>query len=89
MHSRASATTSTVSSEQDELDALTHELARMSGLGGRIRSFANMPERARTAVRKAVKRAIEQVTAANPVVGRHLAGRIETGAVCCYRAVGC
>ncbi len=74
--------------EEDELDALTHELARTSGLGGRIRSFANVPERARTAVRKAVKRAIEQVTAANPVVGRHLAGRIETGAVCCYRIVG-
>jgi tetratricopeptide (TPR) repeat protein len=74
--------------EQDELDALTHELARTSGLGGRIRSFADVPERARTAVRKAVKRAIEQVTAANPVVGQHLTRRIETGAVCCYRVVG-
>lgn len=72
--------------EQDELDALTHELARASGLGNRIRSFADAPERARTAVRKAVKRAIEQVIVANPVVGQHLAGRIETGAVCCYRA---
>jgi hypothetical protein len=75
--------------EQDELDALTHELARVSGLGSRIRSFADAPERARTAVRKAVKRAIEQVTAANPVVGQHLAKRVETGAVCCYRVVGC
>jgi hypothetical protein len=74
--------------EQEELDALTHELARTSGLGGRMRSFADAPERARTAVRKAVKRAIEQVTAANPVVGQHLARRIETGAVCCYRVMG-
>ncbi|MGE0680060.1 MAG: hypothetical protein AB7P69_03985 [Candidatus Binatia bacterium] len=74
--------------EQDELDTLTHELTRASGLGRRIRSFADAPERARTAVRKAVKRAIEQVTAANPVVGQHLAGRIETGAVCCYRILG-
>jgi hypothetical protein len=71
--------------EQDELDTLTHELVRVSGLGGRIRSFADVPERARTAVRKAVKRAIEQVSAANPVVGKHLAARIETGAVCRYR----
>jgi hypothetical protein len=71
--------------EQDELDALTHELAHASGLGGRIRSFADVPERARTAVRKAVKRAIEQVAAANPVVGQHLATRIETGTICRYR----
>jgi hypothetical protein len=71
--------------EQDELDALVHELACASGLGGRIRSFADAPERARTAVRKAVKRAIAQVSAANPVVGQHLATRIETGAVCRYR----
>lgn len=74
--------------EQNELDALTHELARTSGLGSRIRSFADAPERARTAVRKAVKRAIEQVTVANPVVGQHLAKWIETGAVCRYHIVG-
>jgi hypothetical protein len=74
--------------EQDEPDALTRELARACGLGSRIRSFADVPERARTAVRKAVKRAIEQVSAANPVVGRHLATRIETGAVCRYRSAG-
>ena len=51
----------------------------------RIRSFADAPERARTAVRKALKRAIKEVAAANPAVGRHLAARVETGAVCCYR----
>jgi hypothetical protein len=71
--------------EQDELEALTHELARVSGLGGRIRSFADVPERARTAVRKAIKRALEQLSAANPVVGQYLERRIETGAVCRYR----
>jgi hypothetical protein len=58
--------------EQDELETLTHELARVSGLGGRIRAFADVPERARTAVRKAIKRE----------------RRIETGAVCCYRREG-
>jgi hypothetical protein len=72
-------------SEQEELETLTHELARASGLGGRVRAFADVPERARTAVRKAIKRALEQIAAANPVVGQHLARRIETGAVCCYR----
>jgi hypothetical protein len=73
------------STEQDELAALTHELGRAMGLGGRIRSFADAPERARTAVRKAIKRAIDEVSAANAAVGRHLAAQVETGAVCCYR----
>ena len=70
--------------EQEELEALTRELAQSLGLGGRRRRFADALERARTAVRKAIKRAIEQITAANQVVGQHLAGRIETGAVCRY-----
>jgi len=71
--------------EQEEFEALTRELALASGLGGRSRDFADMPERARTAVRKALKRAIAQITAANPIIGQHLVERIETGAVCRYR----
>jgi hypothetical protein len=71
--------------DEVELAGLTQELARAIGLGGRMRSFANAPERARTAVRKAIKRAIDAIAQANPAVGRHLAARIETGAVCCYR----
>lgn len=73
-------------SEEDrsELAALVRELARATGLGGRLRSFADSPERARTAVRKAIKRAIDDLEAANPAVGRHLAARVETGMLCCY-----
>jgi hypothetical protein len=72
------------STDQEELAALARELARATGLGGRIRAFADAPERARTAVRKAIKRAIGEISAANAAVGEHLAARIETGAVCCY-----
>jgi len=72
-------------SEREELSALARELARATGLGGRIRSFADAPERARTSVQKAVKRAIEEITAANPTIGEHLGRRVETGAMCCYR----
>ena len=71
--------------EQEELEALTRELALASGLGGRSRAFADVPEQARTAVRKALKRAIEQIAAANPIIGQHLLGRIKTGAICRYR----
>lgn len=76
------------SADEEELAHLTHELVRATGLGGRMRSFADAPERARTAVRKAIKRAIDAISFANPAVGRHLAARVETGAVCCYRRVG-
>ena len=71
--------------DEDELARLTQALARVTGFGGRLRSFANAPERARTAVRKAIKRAIEAIALANPAVGGHLAAHVETGAVCCYR----
>ncbi len=74
--------------EQEELSALARELARVTGLGGRVRSFVDIPERARTAVRKAIKRAIGEIEAANPAVGRHLADAVETGAVCSYRPGG-
>jgi tetratricopeptide (TPR) repeat protein len=72
--------------EREELETLTDELARSSGLGGRVRAFAHAPERARTSVQKAVKRAIDEIAAANPVIGQHLARRVETGSVCCYRS---
>ncbi len=72
--------------EEEELEALARELARVLGLGGRSRAFADAPEHARTAVRKAIKRAIEQISAANPAVGRHLVARVSTGTLCCYRA---
>ena len=32
----------------------------------------------------AVKRAIDELSAANAAVGQHLAARVETGTVCCY-----
>src|SRR5699024_5083348 len=38
---------------QLEREALLVELSNATGLGGRVRSFGNSPERARTAVRKA------------------------------------
>jgi hypothetical protein len=71
--------------EQEELATLTQELGRAFGLGGRSRSFADVPERARTAVRKAIKRAIEEISTANPEIGQHLASSVTTGTHCCYR----
>jgi hypothetical protein len=71
--------------EQEELAALRQDLGRAIGLNGRIRSFADAPERARTAVRKAIKRALDEIAASNPALSRHLAQHVETGTACCYR----
>jgi hypothetical protein len=71
--------------DEEELTTLTRELARATGLGGRVRSFVDAKERARTAVRKSIKRAIDEIAFALPALGEHLAERIETGAVCTYR----
>jgi hypothetical protein len=71
--------------EQEELAALRAQLRRTLGLRGRIRSFPDASERARTAVRKAIKRALDELAAANPALSEHLSRHLETGAACCYR----
>jgi hypothetical protein len=67
-----------------ELDAVLEELGRTTGLGGRSRSFDDDSERARTAVQKAIRRAIGAVSEADPLLGRQLERSIVTGARCAY-----
>ncbi|MEV0389794.1 AAA family ATPase [Nonomuraea sp. NPDC050643] len=67
-----------------QLDALAGELRAATGKGGRPRSFADPGERARTAVRKAVKRAIDEIAAADREIGRSIAATVSTGAQCLY-----
>ncbi|HET8658947.1 MAG TPA: AAA family ATPase [Micromonosporaceae bacterium] len=74
----------TVRRLRPELEALFDELRAATGRGGRVRGFPDPGERARTAVRKAIKRAIEEITVADPVIGAHLAATVATGATCSY-----
>jgi tetratricopeptide (TPR) repeat protein len=67
-----------------ELDAVVAQIEEATGLGGRPRAFTNEQERARTAVRKAIKRAIDEIRGANPLVGEILAAAVVTGSVCMY-----
>jgi tetratricopeptide (TPR) repeat protein len=67
-----------------ELDALVDELEAATGLSGRPRTFTDPTERARTAVRKAIKRAIDVIDDANPVIAEALRTSITTGATCSY-----
>ena len=67
-----------------ELDAVVEQIEAATGLGGRPRAFTNELERARTSVRKAIKRAIDEIRGADPVVGEILDDAMVTGSVCMY-----
>ncbi|GAA4629893.1 hypothetical protein GCM10023196_053080 [Actinoallomurus vinaceus] len=67
-----------------EREALLQELNRTADRGGRTRSFPDPRERARTAVRKAIKRAIDDIFAADATIGGVLRSSITTGATCRY-----
>lgn len=67
-----------------EKDALTTELTGSLGLAGRVRGFVSPTERARTSVRKALKRALDAIADADPVLGSELRDGVSTGATCRY-----
>ena len=69
---------------QNEVQAIADYLASAVGLGGRDRKTSSDAERARTAVTKCVKNAIQKIADAIPPLGCHLAARIKTGYFCSY-----
>ncbi len=71
-----------------EIDALTHELVRAAGLGGRDRRPASPAERARVSVTKAIRTAIRALDRHHPALGAHLAASVRTGRVCSYAPPG-
>lgn len=69
---------------QNEIQVITNYLASAVGLGGRDRKTSSDTERARSAVTKCIKKAIQKIREANPSLGFHLAARIKTGYFCSY-----
>ena len=67
-----------------ELDAVVEELTRSTGRYGRSRPFRASPERARTAVQKAVRRALDQLERSDPLLGAALRTAVHTGRTCSY-----
>lgn len=67
-----------------ELEALTEELARSTGLGGRDRFAASAAERARISVTKALRASIRRIERDSPTLGKHLKASVRTGVYCCY-----
>ncbi len=67
-----------------ERDWLISELTAAAGLGGRARQFPADEERARIAVGKAIRRALDRIAAADEVIGAHLRASVHTGRRCSY-----
>lgn len=67
-----------------ELEWLTAELSRAVGLGGRDRAQGAAAEKARVAVAKAIRRALDALLAQDEALGRHLENALKTGSLCCY-----
>jgi tetratricopeptide (TPR) repeat protein len=73
-----------IAKAEDEMEALGRELRRAIGLGGRDRRAASSAERARSAVTRAIRSALERVSEQNRELGRLLTTTIRTGTVCLY-----
>lgn len=69
---------------REELEFLTDELARATGIGGRDRKAASAAERARQNVTIAIKATLRKVSANSPLLGRHLVATVRTGKFCSY-----
>lgn len=67
-----------------EAAAVESELRASTALGGATRSFTDDGERARTAVRKAIVRAIDELEVVHPDAARHLRAAVSTGHHCRY-----
>jgi hypothetical protein len=66
-----------------EMEFLARELSDAFGLGGRRRR-SGPAEQARVAVTKALRRAIDRLSDADPELGRHLRATVRTGTLCSY-----
>jgi tetratricopeptide (TPR) repeat protein len=70
---------------REEIDALTGELARAVGLGGRDRKAGAFSERARINVQRRIRLVIEQIAEQDEVLARCLTLSIRTGVFCVFR----
>jgi hypothetical protein len=70
-----------------EIEALSREIERAFGLGGRARRAGAASERARSNIQRRIAHAIDQIRAASPRLGEHLAASVHTGTYCVYAPV--
>ncbi len=69
---------------QHEIEFVAGELSRGYGLHGRARRAGSAPERARVAVTRAIKYALDRIAEHEPAVAEHLRLAVRTGTFCAY-----
>ncbi|HEX2676936.1 MAG TPA: hypothetical protein VHM19_09860, partial [Polyangiales bacterium] len=70
---------------REEIDALASELSRAVGRGGRSRRAGAASERARSAVQRRIRNAVERARDASPALADYLESTVRTGTYCVYR----
>jgi tetratricopeptide (TPR) repeat protein len=70
---------------EQEIDALTKELSRAVGLGGRNRRAASASERARQTITKTIKSVVERIAQSDAQLAEILSRCIKTGTFCSYQ----
>jgi tetratricopeptide (TPR) repeat protein len=70
---------------EKEIDALTSELSRAVGLGGRDRRAASASERARQSISKTMKSVMERISQSDASLGDIFSRCIKTGVFCSYQ----
>jgi len=73
---------------REEREQIASEVARAVGLGGRQRRAGSAAERARTAIQRRIKDAIQRIGEHCPELEHHLEASIRTGTFCSYRPFG-
>lgn len=68
----------------DERDALIHELAAATGLGGRARRLGDETERARKTVGARLRDTLARIDRVHPALGAHLRAAVRMGTTCSY-----
>jgi tetratricopeptide (TPR) repeat protein len=70
---------------EQEIDALTRELSRAVGLGGRNRRAISASERARQSITKTIKAVLDRIAQSDGALGDILSRCIKTGTFCSYQ----
>jgi hypothetical protein len=71
---------------REEIEAIGAELSRAVGLGGRSRRAGGAAERARSAVQRRIKNAIDRIGEHAPALAEYLGRAVKTGNFCVYRS---
>jgi hypothetical protein len=73
---------------REEMEALAGELRRGSALGGRARRAESAVDRARSAVQRRIKDALDRIAAEDAELGAWLRRAVQTGNHCSFRPAG-